>query len=73
VDETPDDDGRFGGSVLFVRWSSEGDRPVGHVETPNLVHGASPEEADQMVRQLTLHEVKAALDRAVAAQSELED
>lgn len=73
MDETPDDDGRFGGSVLFVRWSSEGDRPVGHVETPNLVHGASPEEADQMVRQLTLHEVKAALDRAVAAQSELED
>jgi hypothetical protein len=72
VDESPDEDGRFGGSVLFVRWSSEGDRPVGHVETPDLVHGASPEEADRLVRQLTLHEVKAALDRAVAAQSELE-
>lgn len=65
VDDTPDARGRFGGALLFVRWSTEGDRPVGHLETGYLVFGESPGSADAAVRQLTLHQVKDQLDDAI--------
>jgi hypothetical protein len=67
VDDQPDDEGRFGGALLFVRWNTGGDAPAGHVETPYLVWGASPPDADAALRGLTLHQVKAELDRAIAA------
>lgn len=70
VDDVPDENGRFGGALLFVRWSPEGDRPIGHVETPDLVHGTTAAEADRLVRQLSLHDIKAALDRAVTSHPE---
>jgi hypothetical protein len=70
VDETPGGDGRFGAALLFVRWSDGGERPVGHVETPYLVHGSTAEEAEAGVRRLTLHELKEQLDRAVAESEE---
>jgi hypothetical protein len=66
VDETPDESGRYGGALLFVRWSEEGDRPVGHLETPYLAFGDTPKEADASVRGLSLQAVKDELDRAVA-------
>jgi hypothetical protein len=53
-----------------VRWSESGERPVGHVETPYLVHGSTAEEATASVRRLTLHELKEQLDRAVAESKE---
>ena len=40
VDEEPDERGRYGAALLFVRWSPAGDRPVGHVETEHLAWGA---------------------------------
>jgi hypothetical protein len=70
VDETAGDDGRFGGAVLFVRWSPEGDRPIGHLESPYLVYAQTVREAERLVEDLTLYEVKAALDRAVAQAEE---
>jgi hypothetical protein len=39
VEEQPDQRGRYGASLLFVRWSPAGDRPVGHVETEVLAWG----------------------------------
>jgi len=66
VDDTPDESGRYGGAILFVRWSEEGDRPVGHLETPSIVYGDTPQEADANVRGLSLQAVKDELDRAVA-------
>lgn len=68
VDHEPDSEGRYGAALLFVRWSDEGDRPVGHLETEYLVFGATREEADARVRELTLHQVKQHLDRVIAAQ-----
>jgi hypothetical protein len=65
VDDEPDPQGRYGAAILFVRWSDEGDRPVGHVETPYLGFGATQEEAAALVRALTLLEVKRQLDRAI--------
>lgn len=70
VDDVPDVEGRFGGAVLFVRWSPDGDRADGHLESPYLVFGATQADAEAGVRALTLHEVKRQLDAAVAAQGE---
>src|SRR3989454_782187 len=39
VDDTADAAGRYGAALLFVCWSSAGDRPVGHLETDYLAWG----------------------------------
>jgi hypothetical protein len=66
LDDEPDERGRFGASLLFVRWSQAGDRPVGHVETGVLAWGATPAEAEERLKGLSLYDVKAALDDAIA-------
>lgn len=67
VEDQPDPDGRFAASLLFVRWSEGGERPVGHVETPPLARGRTREEAEERLKALSLYDVKAALDEAIAA------
>lgn len=69
VDDRPDADGRFGAALLFVRWSDAGDAPAGHVETEFLVFGSTPAEAERRLHELSLHELKAQLDRAIAARA----
>ena len=66
VEEEPDERDRFGAALLFVRWSPGGDRPVGHVETETLAWGRTREEAADRLRSLSLYDVKAALDEAIA-------
>lgn len=65
--EEPNERGLYGAALLFVRWSPEGDRPVGHVETGFLAWGRTSEEADERIKVLSLFDVKAALDEAIAA------
>lgn len=67
LSEEPNERGLYGAALLFVRWSSQGDRPVGHVETDILVWGHTPEDADARIKLLSLYDVKAALDEAIAA------
>ena len=69
ADET-NERGLYGAALLFVRWSTQGDRPVGHVETAMLAWGMTPEEADRRIKLLSLYDVKAALDEAIAAAPE---
>ena len=66
VDEEPDLRGLYGAALLFVRWSSGGDRPVGHVETETLAWGKTAAEAESRLASLSLYDVKAALDDAIA-------
>lgn len=66
VDDDPDAHGRFGGALLFVRWSPGGDAPVGHLETDYLVSGATPDEARERLGALSLYDVKAMLDQLIA-------
>lgn len=66
VEDEPDERDRFGAALLFVRWSPAGDRPVGHVETETLAWGRTREEAADRLRSLSLYDVKAALDEAIA-------
>jgi hypothetical protein len=65
--DEPNERGLYGAALLFVRWSTEGDRPVGHVETDVLAWGATPEASDRRIKLLSLDDVKAALDEAIAA------
>jgi hypothetical protein len=66
VEDEPDQRGLFGASLLFVRWSTAGDRPVGHVETEPLAWGRTAAEAGDRLKSLSLYDVKAALDEAIA-------
>jgi hypothetical protein len=70
VDDAADERGLFGAALLFVRWSGSGDRPMGHVETDYLAWGRTPDEAEERVKGLSLYDVKAALDAAIASQPE---
>jgi hypothetical protein len=66
VDDEPDLRGLYAASLLFVRWSEGGERPVGHVETGTLASGHTPGEAAARLETLSLYDVKAALDEAIA-------
>lgn len=64
----PEPDGRWGAALLFIRWNAAGDAPAGHVETDFLAFGATAEEAAARLEALSLFDVKAALDEAIARQ-----
>jgi hypothetical protein len=66
VEEEPDLRGLYGAALLFVRWSPGGDRPVGHLESETLAWGRTPAEAGARLESLSLYDVKAALDEAIA-------
>ena len=66
VEGEPDVRGLYGASLLFVRWSPAGDRPEGHVETESLAWGRTADEATERIGALSLYDVKAALDQAIA-------
>jgi hypothetical protein len=66
VDEVPGVDGRHGAALVFVRWSENGARPVGHLETDYLVFGDTRGAAVAAVEALTLREVRAHLDACLA-------
>lgn len=66
MDDDPDPAGRFGAALLFIRWSTSGERAVGHLETDYLAFGPTPDAAQASLHALTLQEVKSHLDRCVA-------
>lgn len=66
VEDEPDPRGLYAASLLFVRWSPAGDRPVGHVESEVLARGHTPAEARERIGALSLFDVKAALEDAIA-------
>ena len=65
VEDEPDQRGLYGAALLFVRWSEAGDRPVGHLESETLAWGRTAEEAASRLENLSLYDVKAALDEAI--------
>jgi hypothetical protein len=66
VEDEPDVRGLYGAALLFVRWSEGGERPDGHVETDHLAWGRTEAEAGERLAALSLYDVKAALDEAIA-------
>ena len=66
IEDEPDLRGLYGAALLFVRWTPAGDRPDGHLETSPLAWGRTAEEASARLEALSLYDVKAALDEAIA-------
>ncbi|MGH7594093.1 MAG: hypothetical protein ACRELE_09635 [Gemmatimonadales bacterium] len=66
IDDVPDDRGRYGGALLFVRWTMAGDAPDGHLESDYLVWGRARDDASERLGALSLYDVKALLDELIA-------
>jgi hypothetical protein len=66
IDDEADARGRFGGALLFVRWTVSGDAPDGHHESDYLVWGTTPDDATTRLGALSLYDVKAILDELIA-------
>ena len=64
-DDDPQPDGRYGASLLFLRWS-ETSAPDGHLESDYLAWDRDPSAAEAAVNRLSLLEVKQMLDRLIA-------
>jgi hypothetical protein len=60
---------RFAGFLVFVRWAGSGAGILEHVESGDLAHGATEDEARLGVLDLSLYEVKAELDAAIQRRS----
>jgi hypothetical protein len=62
-----DEEHPFGAYLLFVRWRANDPVAIGHLESDFLAMGAKEEEVRAAVGRLTLNEVKALLDKLIAA------
>ena len=62
-----DEEHPFGAYLLFVRWRANDPVAVGHLESDFLALGNKEEEVRAEVGKLTLQEVKALLDKLIAA------
>ena len=66
IEEEPDNRGLYGAALLFIRWSPAGDRPVGHLESETLAWAATREQAGERLEAISLFDVKASLEEAIA-------
>jgi hypothetical protein len=67
-DATGDAAKPFGAYLIFVQWSRIGaQKAEGHLETDFLAWGATADEAEQVLRTLTLEQAQRALDTLIAA------
>lgn len=64
-DDDPGADGRYGASLIFIRWSAS-QEPDGHLETEYLARANDPAVAEAEVGRMALEQVKAALDALIA-------
>ncbi len=73
IEEERTADKPFAAALIFVRWSSDGTQPVGHLETDSLVYAHDSVEAKASIHELTLHEVKAHLEELIEKHKEIPD
>ena len=71
VEQTANLRAPYAGYLVFPRWAQTGVGVVGHVETPTLVEGRSPEEVTEGLGALTLVRVQQLLEEAIEAQRAL--
>lgn len=65
TEETDDLARPYVGFLVFVRWAATGAGIMGHLETGDLSHGASEEDAVRGLLDLTLYDIKEELDAAI--------
>ncbi|MCE2455419.1 MAG: hypothetical protein J4G12_06295 [Gemmatimonadetes bacterium] len=66
VERTGDLRAPYSGYLVFPRWAATGIGIVGHLETPILAHSRSEAGVRAAIGALSLHEVRAHLERALA-------
>jgi hypothetical protein len=72
VEETGDPERPYAAFLLFLRWAASGAGIMGHVESDDVAFGATAAEARQAALDLSLFEVRAELDAAIARREEME-
>jgi hypothetical protein len=73
IEEEPAADKPFAAALIFVQWSPDGAQPVGHLETEHLAVGDGRAEVKNALYALSLHDVKAHLERLIEQHKELPD
>lgn len=74
VEEQPEEPLPFAAFLVFIRWAATGAGIMNHVESGDVARGATEDEARRAAMDLTLYEIKAELDAAIARRREaLED
>jgi hypothetical protein len=70
VVESGDSAHRYAAFLMFIRWAATGAGIMDHVESGDIAYGDSEQEARQAALELSLYEVKAELDAAIARRRE---
>ena len=65
TEATNDPDEPFAAFFVFLRWAATGAGIMDHVESSDVAHGRTAEEARARALELTLFEVRAELDAAI--------
>ena len=65
VEESEDEEHRWAAFLVFLRWAETGAGIMDHLESGDVAHGATEEEARRDALALSLYEVKAELDAAI--------
>jgi hypothetical protein len=68
VEKSPNLPAPFSGYLVFPRWADTGIGIVGHLETPLLCEGSTPEDVSAQLEALTLLEVTDLLTQAIRRQ-----
>lgn len=66
TDASDDPDLPVSGYLVFIRWAQTGTAIMGHLETGDLVAARTEDEARAALEALSLREVRALLDEAIA-------
>src|SRR5919106_4345270 len=61
---------RYAAFLIFIRWAATGAGIMDHVESGDIAFGNTEQEARQAALDLSLYEVKAELDAAIARRRE---
>jgi hypothetical protein len=66
IEETGDPARPFVAFLVFIRWAATGAGIMEHVESDDVASGATQNDAEHAALDLSLYEVKATLDQAIA-------
>lgn len=70
TEETGEPEGPWAAFLIFVRWAATGAGIMGHVESGDVAHGNTEDEARMAALDLTLFELKSELDAAIRRREE---
>ena len=73
IEEDETTNKKYSAALIFVRWSSDGAQPVGHLETVPLAVADRRAEVKSALYALTLHQVKGHLERLIEEKKRLPD